>query len=1154
MSKPNRFFGLHAHSGRSVFDGLGPTYKHFDFVLSNGGEGMAITEHGHLNSFAESWKYYKEKKNTGEKFKYIPGIESYIIPSLSDWKKMKEDAENSDEDEEVTATIEDENESKKVFKPLNRRHHLVILPKNSQGLKDLFRLTSFGYLEGFYRFPRIDHKAIQEINKNKNLCALSACLAGQPAWEMFQECLDIEWDNVTVDIVKEREHVIMPRLRDMINQYIDSFGIENYFLELQFNKLNPQHAINYLLIKLAKETGIQLVSTCDSHYYSRDKWQAREMYKRLRPGNWKYGDGLPQSIEDLKCELFPKNETDMWEEYLLHRDKYDFYDDEIVSNSIEKSYDIAFDLIGDLEVETKIQMPSFLLKEGEDVDEKLRTLAYEGLKNKNRHEDKEYIDRIEEELRVIKSKGFSLYFITMKDILSVLSKHTLIGAGRGSAAGSLLCYCLDITKIDPIKYGLIFSRFLSEKRSDYPDIDCDIADKDLAFKILQEHYGQDNAIAISNVNTFGFKGLVKSLSKFLGIEYAEVNNVVKSIDFEIKEGMRSEGLEFSAKLVNLENAKKYSIKFADFVEKHPELENFIGDIYGEQMSIGRHAGGILIADNIPEKMPVIVSKKMRQTPWNKNLLEDYGWIKFDLLGLETLKIVENCISLILKNKFGLKNPEFADIKKFYDENLHPDKLDLDDKKVFNHVYENGNLAGIFQVTEKKTQEFFRNAQPNSILEISDLTALYRPGPMEMNAHHSYVKRKHGEEKISYNHAIEKEFLAPSKGLLCYQEQMMFMVNKIGGLSLAETDIFRKVVSKKPEPGTPLYDTMLSYKEIFLNGAISKGIETELAHKMWDSIEAFAGYAFNKSHSVSYSVLSYVTAYLLTYYEAEWLCAYVETQLNKPDDKAKAIYEVKSFGYDFVKIDINEATHSWTSIQETKKLMPSFLSCKGVGKAAVDEILDRRPYRSIYELLWKEDGKWRHTKFNKTVFSVLVKIEAFDSLDCVGEGKLFKNYAHMHRVIIENWNFLKKKLKKDTFDTQCQKLEDLIISTDDKDWTPLEKIEVKKELLGQIDIDLIIPKKKQDKLYKHGYYSIDAFPDGEKNVLSWFIIDNKTIKTTRGGSKYLVLNVVGISGKTEIIKVWNWDEKVEIRKYSAYRAWVKKDAYGFSTKIENMAKM
>lgn len=1162
---PKKFFGLHAHTGRSVFDGLGKPSEHFDFVLENGGDGMAITEHGHCNSFAEAYKYSQELKKKGREFKYIPGCEFYLYPDLGEWEKLKiktaeekkaakESGADIDDDEGTTITVEDESttKSQKWRNPLRRRHHTVILPKNSKGLDALFSLVSFGYTEGQYYFPRIDFHQLRQKAQG-NLIATTACLGGPMAYEMFDACADLAADDVTPDIAKEREHIILPRIENIIEKFIDAVGEENFFLELQFNKIPCQHAVNYLLMRAAEKTGIKLIATADSHYPGYDKWKARELYRRLRPGKAYEDDPLPESVEELKCELFPKNAEQMWEEYLLHKPNYDFYKgkDELVKEAIERSHEVAHEMIGDVDPNNKVKLPSYTVPEGEKPMRALARMAIEGLKEKGLANDQEYIDRLKEELQMIKDKKFAKYFLTMKAITDIAHRHMLVGFGRGSAAGSLVCYVLGITGFDPIKYGLLFSRFLSKNRSELPDVDSDFSDRDLLRKILAKEFGEDNVIAISNVNTMSLKSLTKDIAKFYGIEFVEVNDAVRFVDKDIVQGGKKDGLDKTDLKYDFDEAMKYSLKFADFIEKYPHVGDHIQELMGEQRAMSRHAGGIILSENILDRMPVIMSKGVKQTPWTKNYLEPLGWVKYDLLGLETLKIIERCIALILQRHEGIESPTFADIKRWYDANLHPNVIDLEDQHVYEHIYHEGNYAGVFQCTQRDTQRFFTEAKPTSIVDIAALTSIYRPGPMGADVHKKYVAAKNNPKKVHYEHPLIREVLEETYGYLVFQEQAMKLGNVVGGMSLDECDVLRKVVSKKPTKGHPLYEKAVKMEKIFIDGAVENGLSRELGQKLYDNIKEFAKYSFNKSHAVSYAINSYLCAWLLTYYEPEWLCAYMETQLNNPDEKAKAISELKSFGYDFSKIDINKATDHWTIVEGEKKLMPSFLSCKGVGKTAVAEVINKRPYDEIYDFLWDDFGVWRHSKFNKKNFDVLMKIGAFNSLDCVGEGKLFKNYAHMYRTIIDNWTLLRKKLKKDTFDTQCQKLDDLAAEADDSDWEIEHKLEIYKLLMGEVNLDLIIPKKIQKKLFSKGYHSIDAYPEDKKAALTWFVLEDWINRRTKYGKPYLILHVSGLSGRQERIYLWDWDESIVFSKNTGYRGWIERNNFGFASKIDQI---
>lgn len=1163
---PERFFGLHAHTGASTFDGLGSPKEHFDFVLKNGGDGMAITEHGHANSFAAAYKYAKELKEKGESFKYIPGVEFYLHPDIEEWKdlkkskeeekKLKKENTTADDDDESTITVEDEatTKSQKWRNPLRRRHHTVILPKNSEGLNALFSLVSFGYTEGQYYFPRIDFKEIAK-RSNGNLIATTACLGGPMAYEMFDACSDIDADQITPDIVKEREHLIMPRILNVIDKFVDAVGKENFFLELQFNKIPCQHAINYLLMNASEQSGIRLIATADSHYPGYDKWKARELYKRLRPGRGYEDTPVPKSVEELKCELFPKNAQQMWDEYLVHRENYDCYDgkDEVVKQAIERSHEIAHEIIGEVIVDKKVKLPNYTVPEGEKPMQALARLSIEGLEKKGLSTNKEYVDRLKEELQMIKDKKFAKYFLTMKSITDIAHKHMLVGFGRGSAVSSLVCYVLGITGIDPVKYDLLFSRFLSKNRSELPDVDSDFSDRDYLRKLLMKEFGEENVVCISNINTMSLKTLAKDISKFYGIEYSEVNDAVRFVDKDIINGGKKEDppIDKTELKFNFEEAMKYSLKFADFIEEHPYVGDHIQELMGEQRSMSRHAGGIILSENIFDRMPVIVSKNIKQTPWTKDYLEPLGWVKYDLLGLETLKIIERCIALILQRHEGIKNPKFKDIKKWYDSHLDPNIIDLDDQNVYKHIYHERNYAGIFQCTQRDTQRFFSEAKPTRIVDIAALTSIYRPGPMGANVHKKYVEAKNNPKKVTYRHSLIKNVLEETYGYLVFQEQAMKLGNVVGGMSLDETDSLRKIVSKKYKPDHPMFTKALEMEKTFIDGGLKNGLVVELLEELYGNIKEFAKYSFNKSHALSYAINSYLCSWLLTYYEPEWLCAYVETQLKKPEDKAKAISELKSFGYDLAQIDINKATDHWTIVEGDKKLMPSFLSCKGLGSVAILEIIENRPYDDIYSFLWDDDGKWKHSKFNKTNFDGLIRIGAFESIGCVGEGKIFKNYAHMHRTIIGNWSYIKKKLKKDTFDSQCQKLDEFAAEADDSDWDLEEKLESYKLLMGEVNLDMIIPKQIQNKLHKKGYQSIDAFPENSKGTLCWFVVEDWTKRKTKYGSPYIILHVSGLSGRQENIKIWDWDESIEFSKNTGYRAYVEQDNFGFKLKINQI---
>jgi len=1185
---PNRFFGLHAHTSvGSPFDGLGKPEEHFEFVMRNGGDGLAITEHGNMNSFAYAYQYYEKLKKEGRNFKFIPGIEFYHIDSLDKWRQEMKEAEKKKkelkekkklglisydiEDDGVKTTVvenEDETKSGKKFNPLKRRSHLIALPKSESGLQSLFNLVSYSFVEGQYFYPRIDTKSLKEIGKD--IILSTACIGGPFARVVFNHQTEPDWEKWEPNDVNH--NLIMKDLENLLDDFVDAVGKENFFLELQFNRLPAQHLVNKYLLELSNKTKTPLIATADSHYPKPELWQAREMYRRL---GWlgKMGDdkGLPENIDDLKCELYPKNADQMWDAYKKYCEGYEFYSDQEICNAIERSYDIAYEFIGETEPDKKIKLPSYAVPKGESPFDALVKMCKEGLKERGFSKNKKYVKRMKEELRLIKKREFSEYFLTKKAIIDIAKNHMLVGFGRGSAASSLVCYCLGITGIDPIKYDLLFSRFLSEHRKGLPDIDSDFSDRDKLLDLLREEFGSDNVIAISNYNTLGLKSLIKDISKYHDIDFQEANMATKFVEKQIIQGCESEGIARHDAKIDYDNAIKFSPEFKEFIENHPEVANFAQVLSGQLRSIGKHAGGVVISENILERMPVIVSKKTKQTPWVEaqivKQLEPFGWVKFDLLGLETLKIIERCIARILQRHENIENPTFDDVKNWYNKNMSLDIIDLDDQFVYEHIYHKGNYAGVFQCTNTKTQRFFKRAKPISIVDIAALTSIYRPGPLSAQVDKIYVEAKNNPEHRERQNELIENVLKETYGQLVFQEQAMKLGTEVGGVPEDEADIFRKIVSKKPTREDPLYEQALEMKERFISGSIENGVGKEEAESLYKKILDFAEYSFNKSHAISYGINSYLSAWLLTYYEPEWLCAYMETQSNNPDDKAIAISEIKSFGYEIVPIDINKATENWTIVGE-KKLMPSLVTCKGVGLSAVSEIKRNRPYKNIQDFLWKDDGSWKHSKANKRVISALIKAGVLDSLDCIGEGKIFASRKQMHDIVIENWIYLKKKLKKDNFLTQCEKIENIRYygpplkvgekrhsqPYSEEEWTKIEKIKMQMELLGEIDLTLLVKKSILDKLSNKKVLCIDQLPDDVKKAAIWCIPVRLEPRTTKSGNPYLIMDVIGITGKTKRIRCWEWNPGIKIDLYKPYAMIVEQNNWGCSTKIRKVRRL
>ena len=706
---PQKYVSTHNHTHSSCNDGLGEPIDHFQYCIENGITGHAITEHGNFNSFARAFLCVENWHKSGKEFRYLPGIEAYFHPDLEQWKldKQQHDDEKvglkkksrtpvetqlnitrSDSDDIVdidtssAIVIENEDESKstKHFSPVNRRHHLVLLPKNSQGLQELFHLTSRSFLEGLYRFPRIDVKMVKETLTRGNVLASSACLhpdtilhtnlgrlnikrcvellnegkyvevlgwdeekqrttfkratwgaktrynspllqvvlennetlrltsdhkvftqrgwveawelttndsllhrsyvdtkfisvraipehyknedvydievedihnffaddilvhnciSGLPGYNIFKLLEQYKFDELDVNLLKDKQtkENCVNAVGNAYEMLVDMFGKNDTYLELQFNKLAAQDIINLSLIEFAKRNGLtnKLLVTCDAHYYNPDVWREREIYKKLAYVSFDMysPDLLPKSREELKCELYPKNHLQIWEEYKRAKLRSDLYDDSIddlICDAVERGHDIAFEEIGDVQPDRTIKLPKKLVPKDRTPIEHLSYLCIEGLKKRGLKGKREYVERIKEELEVIEFLNMAEYFITYQKIIELARQVTLVGCGRGSGGGSLINYVLYITELDPLRWKLPFSRFLSKYRQGMADIDTDVGDRDKVLDLMRKEFGNTNVIPISNYNLLKVKSLIKDLSKFYGIPFDEANRATATVE------------------------------------------------------------------------------------------------------------------------------------------------------------------------------------------------------------------------------------------------------------------------------------------------------------------------------------------------------------------------------------------------------------------------------------------------------------------------------------------------------------------------------------------------------------------------------------------------------------------------------------------------
>tara|TARA_Y100000591_G_scaffold265341_3_gene238908 strand:- start:3288 stop:6713 length:3426 start_codon:yes stop_codon:yes gene_type:complete len=1121
-----KFVGLHAHSGvGSPFDGFGYPQEHMDYCFNNGGQALALTDHGNMNGFAYQILHANKMAKEGKDFKPIFGVEAYFINDVNEWRKQyeehKADKKKARElsDKQSGVNVEEEGATKSKGRSINRSRHLVLLAMNQTGLNNIFRLISESYSEKyFYRKPRMDYNLLSKYSEG--VIAMSACLGG-----VYAGCY---WENI-----EDGEEAVLECMRETTRTMIGIFG-DRWYGELQWNAVPEQHALNRLIIQIHKEFDIPLVSTADSHYPTPTAWKDRELYKRL---GW-LGRGapewldmtLPGAVSDMDYELYPKNGEQMWEDYKKYSQGFD-YEDELVLASIEESHTIAFERIEKFVPDTTVRLPDFVVPAGRDEDDYLRDLSIGGLKLLSKLND-EYISRINHELKVIADRGFSKYFLTMKAISDKTNEVQLAGPGRGSAAGSLVAYALGITQVDPIEYGLLFSRFLRSDATDYPDIDYDVSDPMVLKDMLIDEWGDDVVVPISNWNTLQLRSLLKDISKFYEIPFNEVNAVTNVMMKEATPAAkRKHGIRAGVYTPTFEETIEFSDSLRNFLNKYPHVADHVMALYGSYRSCSRHAGGVVVGEQLNKYMPLISSKGVRQTPWsegqNVRQLEPLGFIKFDILGLSTLRMIEGCIERILK-KQGNESPEFKDIKQFYDKHLHPDVIDLNNKEVYENIFHSGQWAGIFQFTEKGAQSFATKAQPNSIIDIAAITSIYRPGPLSAGVDKQYVAAINDTLSINYLHPLVEEVTKETYGFLIFQEQIAMLAYKLGkGISMDEANLLRKVLTKK---GTGKgHEVKEAIKAKFIEGCVEKEISETEAKELWATFEYFSGYGFNKSHAVSYSIISYQCAYLYHYFPTEWMCSFLD---REPDTrKEKAINIAKSHGFSIRPIDINNSGENWEAHGDGSLVAP-LTTIKGLGDKAIEEIVAHRPFETVEDLLFNEDIIYR--KLNKKSLDALCRSGALGVLidDRFTGDKHFWSACCVDRP---------KNLKKLAENIEAYK--------EAGDFSLNDKVEFLAELTGIFPMNLVVPKEVKQSMEKFCVPPISEF-DSALGAC-WGIPRNLNLRKSKNGKWFAVIDLIDSNNKLTKLRYWGVNKDTIRDEILLNEVYIIKpqysDGWGFSTR-------
>jgi DNA polymerase-3 subunit alpha len=1178
-------------SGFSTFDGLGYPEDHIKWIVSEsqGMDAWALTDHGNGNGLAHAHSAAKKLQKKGVKYRQLYGVEFYFVPSLTQWKidyeahkqaikdaktaaeaekkakvRTDVDADEVEEEEAGGHVVEDENETKaddyKEKPDWQRRYHLVAVAQTAEGLANINRLVKASFKDGFYRYPRIDFDLLRKYGKG--IVWSTACLGGIYSGTILRG-----------EAYGKNSEQIISELMNLTDRFTDAVGTENFFLEIQFNKLPKQHTVNRYLIDLSRKSGVKLLATCDSHYPDPSKWQARELYKKLGWMGAKLDEQALPKFEDLKCELYPKNASQMWDEYKKSYEQYEFYrgSEEEVRDAIERTHDIAWQHCEDTWVDVKAKLPKLDMP-GKTTFQQLTELVKEALIREGLSDKPEYVARVKEELSDIKYLGHASYFVTMYKIFKKAETRTLFGPGRGSGAGSLVNYLLGITQIDPLPYGLLWSRFLGRHRVSWPDIDSDAGDRDALIDSARELFGDDAVIPVSNFNTLKLKSLVKDIAKIYGVPFEEVNEMTGPLQDEVMPLARDDDQEKSVFVLKHEDCMKYSPKYKAFMEKYPDVAAHVETLFMQNRSVGRHAGGVIVADpdDLAATMPIIGVRGELQTPWTEGMnfrnLEDNGFLKFDFLGLTLLKDVENCIRRILVNQ-GNPDPTFLNVKAFFDKHLNCRYVKQDDPEVWKHVYHEGRFVGVFQFTAQGARKFCMQSQPNCIEDLSAITAIYRPGPLKANVHNMYVDAGKDLTKIKYDHPLIEKVLGPTRGFITFQEQFMSLAVELAGFNPGESDQMRKTLVKKS------LDTLdkkggekAMLREKFVKGAKEiHGISEDITNALFDKIEFFSLYGFNKSHSVAYAIDSYYAAWLHTHYEKDWLATILQSANSNPKELTKVIGEIKSLGYKFSKIDINYSGKEWQFSEKADAFVPPITSAKGIGSTAVDEIMENRPYKNLKEMLYDAEGNWRHSKVNKTALSALCKIEALESLEDFQGGSVRhhrqlllaltedKNYETLRKGIYGLTAAQLKKLAKEGIDPLP--VIDVLLEEQAStvDWTRDEKISMAYDLTSTADVDLLFPPDIMKKLLEKGVQSLHDVQPGSDGI-GWFLVTEVNLKKTKNGKAFYRCKAIDNDSRQGWIRIWgNPTESID-----PYTLWVGQasndPSWGFSTSIFKLRKV
>ncbi len=853
---------------------------------------IALTDHGVMHG---SLEFYQ--KAVAEGLHPILGVESYVTSgSRFDRKGGKSDA-----------GIDDLSD-RSAF-------HIVLLAKNEEGYQNLMRLSSLAQLEGFYYKPRIDHQVLQEYSKG--LIGLSACLKG----EIPNALLDGNYKEA----------------KSIAEEYLRIFGEGNFFLEVQGNGMPEQHKVNEGMRTLSQDLSIPLVATADVHY--------------LRPEDAKTQDCLicigtkktlndPSRLKISTRELYLKTQDQMIQSLP------DFKD------AVHNTWMVAEQCQVELKYDgKKLHMPNYEIPAGEKSHvDYLRKLVDQGARERYGEITPEIRERLDTELEVIIGQDFTGYFLIVWDFIHFARRQNIaVGPGRGSAAGSVVAYCLYITDIDPLQHGLLFERFLNPERISPPDIDTDFSDqrRDEVIRYTYEKYGKDRVAQIATFGTIGAKNAVRDVARVLGLPASEGDRISKLIP----DGL---GVTLQQALDDVPELRR----IRDQDEIHKELFQHALAVEGMVRQTSTHAAGIIIApDDLCKFTPLMRGANKEEdvsTQYEMKVLETIGLLKMDFLGLKNLSVIDGAVETIHKR---------------YDPHFDIRAIPLDDKKTF-ELLGRAKTNGVFQLESTGMKEILRQLEPESFSDIVALLALYRPGPLGSGMVDDFIRRKKGEAAIVYDHPSLEPILKETYGIILYQEQVMKIANVIAGFSLGQADLMRRAMGKKNEK------ILVEMEQDFYEGAKKNGVDKTIAQRLWSLIFKFAGYGFNKSHSAAYAIITYRTAYLKAHYPDAFLASLLTTDMSDTNKVVKYVQDCKDHGIAVLPPDINQSNEDFTVTDEGIRF--GLAAIKSVGAVAVRGIIREREKNGLYKSLFDFCKRAEPKILNKSLVEGLIRAGTFDS--------------------------------------------------------------------------------------------------------------------------------------------------------------------------------